>query len=63
MLSEPYKSILIFYNDDTNEKLASYTLKKSAEGIDINVNLTDVKFLRIEFDAYTDVCALVNARL
>lgn len=56
---------LYFYDDDTNKLLGTYTLgKKTVNGLDINIDLTNVKFLKIECDFGTDRTeAIVNATL
>lgn len=63
MKSPSYASIE-FYDDDTGYLLARGELtEKSVDGVSFNIDLTGVKFLRIEIYSMRENVALVEARL
>lgn len=56
--------IFSFYDDDTNKLLGKNTMtSKSVDGIDFDIDLTNVKFLRIECKDMSQRTAIVNATL
>lgn len=62
--SYPYDQVISFYDDDTNKLLGSYTITpKSVDGENININLTNVKFLKIEVKGMSSKTAIVDATL
>lgn len=63
--SGSYDRELIIKNDDTNEVLFSKRLgKKDTDGITVNIDVSDVKFLRIEMtECLNNRVAMVEAQL
>ena len=56
--------IFSFYDDDTNKLLGQYTMtKKTVDGVDVSIDLTNVSFLRIECKDMSYHTAIVEATL